>query len=401
MQSGTAQFRTSVTLAVVLSVSLLSGCTPEPEFRLNAVHKRTVEKEFMEGQPIPEQQVLQMGNLVTALFGTPAEPRFPSQLADVPLVDPANLALAAGPVASDRSGEHTGLYREHCAHCHGVSGDGAGPTALFLNPYPRDFRLGKFKFKATRMYRPPTDDDLLRIIREGIPGTAMPSFRLLDEKEQLALVDYVKYLAIRGRVERTLLDELTRLDADEPLVESPRTADEDDVLDQLGFVIDDIVIPELERWTDPEDNLTEVPERPRNFTEMLPQLATSGRSLFFGKGNCAQCHGATGMGDGQTQNYDDWTNEWLKRAKVDENSPDEIAEFTQLGALPPRKLRPRNLGLRVFRGGGEPEDLYRRIADGIEGTPMPAASGLEPDEVWALVAYVLELGNSAYEETRN
>jgi hypothetical protein len=98
------------------------------------------------------------------------------------------------------------------------------------------------------------------------------------------------------------------------------------------------------------------------------------------------------MGDGQTQNHDDWTNEWLKRAKVDENNPAEVAEFVALGALPPRKLRPRNLAHRVFRGGSTPTDLYRRIADGIEGSSMPAAIGLSENEVWALVAYVLELG---------
>src|SRR5262245_2338944 len=34
------------------------------------------------------------------------------------------------------------LYMQHCIHCHGVTGDGNGPTAKFLNPRPRDYRLG-------------------------------------------------------------------------------------------------------------------------------------------------------------------------------------------------------------------------------------------------------------------
>ena len=42
------------------------------------------------------------------------------------------------------------LYMQHCLHCHGVSGDGAGPTAKFLNPRPRDYRQGIFKFKSTQ-----------------------------------------------------------------------------------------------------------------------------------------------------------------------------------------------------------------------------------------------------------
>src|SRR3974390_2059387 len=41
------------------------------------------------------------------------------------------------------------LYMTHCQHCHGVTGDGKGPTARFLNPRPRDYRQGTFKFKST------------------------------------------------------------------------------------------------------------------------------------------------------------------------------------------------------------------------------------------------------------
>ena len=38
------------------------------------------------------------------------------------------------------------LFAQHCAACHGISGDGAGPTAALLDPYPRDFRNGVFKY---------------------------------------------------------------------------------------------------------------------------------------------------------------------------------------------------------------------------------------------------------------
>ena len=372
-------------------LAILAGCTAEPDFRLNAVHQRTIEKEQLDGEAIAGERINEVGDILTALFGTPADPVFPDIPGLDPVVDPGNLQWAAGPVASDRRGLHSGLYREHCAHCHGVSGDGAGPTAAALNPYPRDFRLGKFKFKSTRMYRPPTDSDLRRILEDGIPGTGMPSFRLLDEAEQDALVDYVKYLSIRGMVERALLEETARLDPDEPLL-SPRAEDPEGFDDRLGLVMDEVVIPVLEKWNDRERNVTDVPSLPEDFFETRKVLGTNGRALFFGKANCGQCHGPTGLGDGQTRNFDEWTNEWLKRAKVDENNPLEIAEFVELGALPPRRLRPRNLAHKVFRGGGTPTDLYRRIADGIEGSSMPAASGLNSEEVWALVAYVLEIG---------
>lgn len=384
-------FRPASVAILAFLVIVAAGCSPDAEFRVNSVHKLTIEKEFLDGKAVPPAQMNQMGNALVALFGTPEEPAFPVGLTDEPIVDMANLNLASGAVASDRTGLHRGLYREHCAHCHGITGDGAGPTASFLNPYPRDFRLGKFKFKSTRLGRPPTDKDLKTILINGIPGTAMPSFRLLDDAELDALVDYVKFLSIRGTVERSMLEEVAQLDESESLLASKGSVPDDEFEDQLGYLMDDVVLPTLDKWTEREKNITEVPDVPANFMIVSQQLATNGGPLFFGKANCAQCHGQTGLGDGQTQNYDDWTNEWLKRAKVDENNPAEIAEFLNAGALKPRKSRPRNLGLRVFRGGGTPSDLYRRIANGIEGTPMPAASGLEPDEIWALVAYVMEM----------
>ena len=53
----------------------------------------------------------------------------------------------AKPAVVSLSAQQRGLYRQHCVHCHGITGDGAGPTAQFLMPYPRDFRTGEFKFK--------------------------------------------------------------------------------------------------------------------------------------------------------------------------------------------------------------------------------------------------------------
>ena len=101
--------------------------------------------------------------------------------AEMDFVDVGNLVMAAGPVTSTRlSGdvddatstrnEGRGLYRQHCVHCHGINGDGKGPTAAFLKPYPRDFTMGKFKFNSTRVGAPSTHDDLRRVLMNGING---------------------------------------------------------------------------------------------------------------------------------------------------------------------------------------------------------------------------------------
>ena len=121
------------------------------------------------------------------------------------------------------------------------------------------------------------------------------------------------------------------------------------------------------------------------------QFVNQGRDLFIGKGNCKQCHGATGMGDGQADNFDDWTTDWIKSARVNPFEPSTYQDFLEAGALPPRPIRPRNLNVPVFRGGDHPNDIFLRIHNGIEGTPMPASTALNADEVWAMVAYIRTL----------
>jgi mono/diheme cytochrome c family protein len=121
---------------LVVGVSLLAGCgRQEPvRFRLN-----------MEGRnraDVPRDKQEGLVDALTAAFGTPDEPyAFPQTGLDV-----EKLKLAAGASMSQQTGTRHGLYRQHCAHCHGVSGDGLGPTAAFLNPFPRDYRKGIFKF---------------------------------------------------------------------------------------------------------------------------------------------------------------------------------------------------------------------------------------------------------------
>jgi DMSO reductase family type II enzyme heme b subunit len=84
------------------------------------------------------------------------------------------------------------IYDQHCAPCHGIKGDGQGPAAYLLSPKPRDFTTGVYKFRSTPSGSPPTDQDLLRTLEHGIPGTAMPMWDRLPEVHRLALVQYVK-----------------------------------------------------------------------------------------------------------------------------------------------------------------------------------------------------------------
>ena len=98
-------------------------------------------------------------------------------------------------------------YGIHCAGCHGLAGDGAGPAARYLNPRPRNFRSGLFKFKSTGSGERPLRSDLLQTVTRGLSGSAMPDFRLLPEEKRKDIVEYVRYLAIRGEFETMMLSE--------------------------------------------------------------------------------------------------------------------------------------------------------------------------------------------------
>ncbi len=87
------------------------------------------------------------------------------------------------------------VYAQNCAGCHGTEGKGDGPAAPYLYPKPRDFTSGAFRVTSTPTGSLPTDEDLFRVITEGMPGSAMPSWELLPENDRWALVAFMKTLA--------------------------------------------------------------------------------------------------------------------------------------------------------------------------------------------------------------
>ena len=87
------------------------------------------------------------------------------------------------------------VYEKKCMLCHGEKGDGAGPGASQFEPRPRDFTKGKFKIRTSVSGQAPTDADLFRVISEGMPGTSMPGWKALPEKDRWGLVAYIKTFA--------------------------------------------------------------------------------------------------------------------------------------------------------------------------------------------------------------
>lgn len=104
-----------------------------------------------------------------------------------------------------------------------------------------------------------------------------------------------------------------------------------------------------------------IPERPH----FDSQLVALGRSKYEEAG-CAACHGANGQGDGPSS----------KELKDDSGNP----------------ISPTDLSLKPFKSGPEPEDLYRTVSTGLNGTPMPSyADVLTPQERWGVVSYIVSI----------
>lgn len=142
------------------------------------------------------------------------------------------------------------VFQKNCVFCHGKRGDGKGEMGLTLRPRPRDFTAGTFKYRSTPTGALPTDADLARTIRQGIAGTAMPTFALLPDRDIRAVIEYVKSFSPKWN-------------------------------DPANFALP-VPLPETPLWFSEPDELS--------------RRANRGHALFISM--CAPCHGASGAGDG-------------------------------------------------------------------------------------------------------
>lgn len=250
---------------------------------------------------------------------------------------------------SDRLRLGFALYSRHCTQCHGVNGDGNGPAAAYLQPKPRNYTHGIFKFTSTPYGMKPRRADIVRTLRRGVTGTSMPSFDRFSDEEIQALVDYVMFLTLRGQMERRLA----------------QIAYDDGELPDEEFmkeVIDELLLP----WQESSNQIV-MPVSP--MPPMTDASVLAGHQLFL-QSACNKCHGKFGRG-GSMEKVDVGVDAWGNQAAA------------------------ADLSSGMFRGGERPIDIYRRIYSGINGTPMPAFQKLfqdNPDAIWQLVHFIRATG---------
>jgi mono/diheme cytochrome c family protein len=91
------------------------------------------------------------------------------------------VAQDIGTDAQRKSGE--ALYMKYCSQCHGEKGDGEGYATPHLFPKPRNFTTGKFKVRTTPSGALPLHQDLVKIIKTGMPYTSMPAWPMLSDQQ--------------------------------------------------------------------------------------------------------------------------------------------------------------------------------------------------------------------------
>ena len=340
------RFSSILFLAVIAGSSF--GCSRLPDTAY------TLRTEF-EKLELPAKHKDQIAEILAAYHGTPSNPR-------LAVPSPADPLVKVDKPGYDRLHLQLGrqVYTQHCAGCHGTTGDGRGPAGGYLNPPPRDYRNGVFKFTSTPRGSKPRREDLRRILKYGAKGTSMPAFRFFSDEETEAVIDYVQTLASRGELEISLIQEAT-----DELSET----DDFDPKTVAGFVSD--IATSWERAE--SETVMPLTVNPPPTAETVADGAKA-----FAELSCVKCHNRDAAG---SRSADVGVDIWGRTAY------------------------PANLAMGMLHGGRRPIDIYRRIYSGINGTPMPSSKDPNtaidetPEQrskrIWHLVHFVTKVIESS------
>jgi mono/diheme cytochrome c family protein len=282
-------------------------------------------------------------------------------------------------VSSEVLNEGQEAYAFYCLSCHGRNGDGRGISAAGLMVPPRDFRVASFKFGGV-VEGLPHDEDLVRVVRHGLAGTAMLPWEVTDTKLH-AIIQYIKTFS-----------------------------------------------PPDEGWRDPEEEKGERVVAGPNPWEGNEKAARSrGEEVFHGKASCNTCHPtyvdkrealqyrkeASSGTDGAVELR---AQPWLSVPQLsvmysrpiagDPACSDDAAcglgNTCRFGRCEEGlRILPPDFTVNLIKNGTELPGLFSILSTGVPGTAMPAWKGTIPDkDIWALAHYVRHLATMETDKAR-
>lgn len=109
----------------------------------------------------------------------------------------ATLFLPALAAAADTDAGKA-AFELNCVSCHGATGKGDGPVGKVLQPPPRDFSVGEFKFDTDGDGTPGQDADLKGVILQGAAAFGgsplMAPWPSLSEDDVANVIAYIRSL---------------------------------------------------------------------------------------------------------------------------------------------------------------------------------------------------------------
>ena len=245
-------------------------------------------------------------------------------------------------------------YVQYCMQCHGLKGDGKGPASPGMNPQPRNFTQGLFKFGSVTSGELPLDADLKHTIRYGLRGTQMLPWDISDERLD-AVVQYIKTF-------------------------SPTT------------------------WKDG------VPGTPQTLTAdpfgaaRASEAIALGKKVYHGMAQCYSCHPTYASLEEISDASKEFTGNPVTSLR--EKPEFSILQDSSYG----HKFMPPDYTKSPIKTGGDVASLYKVLGTGVGGTTMPAwkvnlstlqdeaAKEKESEQrLWALAYYVNSLHNLKYD----
>jgi mono/diheme cytochrome c family protein len=223
------------------------------------------------------------------------------------------------------------VYVRNCQACHGVDGDGRGPSSPGLSPAPRDLTAAIFRFAAVPPgYDLPRDEELMRVLDHGLQGTSMLAPDL-QPTEKLAVLQYIKTFSAAW------------VDASKKVAPA-RTPTEDPYGSGSGVGI------------------------------------AAGERAYHGKAMCWSCHPAYVSDDAIGKYQISYGREPASTMRENMN------RSVRMWPVPP------DYTWDSVKISTSPEAVHRTLNNGLLGSGMPAYLGiLEDEEMWAIAHYVTAL----------